>query len=40
MSQQLPWGDYALVCYTLMATASDGSTLYQQAYSSAFFRIV
>ena len=36
---QLPWGDYAVVCQSLMQHVAEGSSLYQDAFSSTFFRI-
>jgi hypothetical protein len=39
LSTRLPIGDYALVCYTLMHYDAEGSTLYQETYSSSYFRV-
>jgi hypothetical protein len=39
MDYALGWGDYALVCRTLMKHEAEGSALYQDAFSSAFFRL-
>lgn len=39
MERQLPPGDYALVCYTMVSGDSVGSTLYQTAYAATSFKI-
>ncbi len=39
LPQQLPRGDYALVCQSLMRHDAEGSVLYQDAFSQSFFRI-
>jgi hypothetical protein len=39
LDKALGWGDYALVCQTLMQHVAEGSSLYQDAYASAFFRL-
>jgi hypothetical protein len=39
LPQQLPIGNYALVCQTLMQHVAEGSSLYQDAFSQSFFRI-
>ncbi len=38
--RQLPPGDYALVCESLVSAAAVSKTLYQFAYASSFFRIL